>query len=103
MYCWEIPLLDKVKEYRAEEMKRLLIRMKYYAVNYMLYYVTPPAIALLTFIIYVSLGNELKITTVFEVITLIQLLRIAIRVLPTFAKLYTESKVGIQRLQKFFN
>merc|ERR1712187_350676 len=82
MYSWERALMDEILNYRRKEMVQLLIKIKFISIMSMLNIATPQFMALIMFGIYVLLGNELSLRTVFAVITLIQLIRISIRILP---------------------
>lgn len=64
---------------------------------------TPQLMALIMFGTYILLGNELSLRTVFAVITLIQLLRISIRIMPYAIYLGVGCAVGCNRLNTFFN
>ena len=102
MYCWESALLDKVFEYRQKEMKQLLIRIRYSAVLSMMNISTPHLMILIMLGVYIAQGNELTLTTTFAVITLVQLLRIGIRVIPWGIMLIVGAYVSFQRLDEFF-
>ena len=82
MYAWERALMDEILNYRKKEMTQLLIKIKFISIMSMINIATPQFMALIMFGTYILLGNALTIRTVFAVITLIQLIRISIRILP---------------------
>lgn len=101
LYAWELPLMEKVEFYRKEELKRLFIRVKYLGVYICLNYLIPQAVALIIFATYIALGNELTVTKVFTVVSMITLMRISIRVLPILAMFIVEGKVGLDRIDQY--
>merc|ERR1712176_184023 len=80
-----------------------MIRIKYNAVLSMMNISTPHIMILLMLSVYIAMGNELDLSTVFAVITLVQLLRIGIRVIPWGIMLIVGSMVSLKRLDDFMS
>ena len=87
LYAWELPLLKEVSKLRAEELKRLLLKTKYFAMLTGFNHVSPQLVALLTLGTYVLMGNDLNVAKTFTVIALINVMRFSIRILPWGAML----------------
>ena len=102
MYCWESVLLDKVFEYRRKEMRQLLKRIRYSALLNMMEISSPHLMILIMLGMYVALGNPLTLSKTFTVITLVQLLKIAIWAIPWGVMLMIGAQVSLYRLDRFF-
>ena len=63
---------------------------------------TPQFMALILFAVYIGVGNELTLAKTFTVISLIQQLRIAIKIIPFAVMLAIGSHVGCKRLDNLF-
>ena len=63
---------------------------------------TPQFMALVLFAVYIAVGNELTLAKTFTVISLIQQLRIAIKITPFAVMLAIGSHVGCKRLDNLF-
>ena len=83
-------------------MKQLSRRVKYEAVLNMMKISTPHLVILLMFSVdHIVMGNELTLSKTFAVITLVQLLRIAIFAIPGIM-LVSGAYVSLKRLDAFF-
>ena len=102
-YCWEIPLMDEVYKYRNKEMKQILKKIKYLSIMTMLNVATPQAMGLAMFGMYVLLGGTLTVSKVFSVLTLIHLIRNAVRLLPKGVMRATALYVSCKRLYVYCN
>merc|ERR1712228_143384 len=103
MYSWERALMNQVLNYRKEEMVKLLERIKFNSILAMMNGATPALMGLIMFGTYIALGNTLDVQTVFAVITLIQMLGWAIRILPIAIMIGVGGVVAIGRLNTFYN
>merc|ERR1712156_566258 len=103
MYAWERALMDQILSYRQDEMKHLLVRIKFYAIMSMINAATPALMGLIMFGTYIALGNELTFRVVFATLTLIGMLGWSIRVLPYAIMLAAGGAVAIKRLNTFYN
>ena len=101
LYAWELPLLREVAKLRGEELKRLLLKTKYFAVLSGFNYVSPQLVALLTLGTYSLIGKSLTVSKTFTVIALINVMRFSIRILPWGAMLIIEGRVSSDRITKF--
>merc|ERR1712130_792724 len=103
MYAWERALMDQILTYRQDEMKHLLVRIKFISIMSMINNATPALMGLIMFGTYIALGNTLSLRVVFATLTLIQMLGWTIRVLPYAIMLGVGGMVAIKRLNTFYN
>ena len=78
LYAWEHALLNRVAFLRKEELKRLLLKVKYWACLDTFNYSSPPIVLIVILGTYVLVGNELSVSKAFTVIALINVLRASI-------------------------
>ena len=95
--------MDQILTYRQDEMKHLLVRIKFISIMSMINQATPALMGLIMFGTYVALGNTLSLRVVFATLTLIQMLGWTIRVLPYAIMLGVGGMVAIKRLNTFYN
>eukprot|EP01084_Bolivina_argentea_P257864 434527_1 len=103
MYSWERALMNEILNYRKQEMVRLLQRIKFSSILAMMNGATPSLMLLIMIGTYIALGNTLTVQTVFAVITLVQMLGFAIRILPIAIMIGVGGIVAVKRLNTFYN
>ena len=95
--------MNEILNYRKEEMVQLLQRIKFNSILGMMNGSTPSLMLLIMIGTYIALGNTLIVQTVFAVITLVQMLGMAIRILPIAIMIGVGGAVAIKRLNTFYN
>merc|ERR1712185_719905 len=101
MYGWEASIEARIAQLRGQEMDICRSIMYHYAANQWLLFVTPVLVAGCTFLVYVQLGNELEVATVYTVFAILNIINIPLAVLPKAINMATQAMVGISRLDTF--
>lgn len=102
-FAWEKPFLGKISQLREEEVK-LVKKIAYVkAVNFAISILSPVLVALVTFETYVALGNELNAATVFTSLSLFNIMRFPLQMLPIMLAAIVDARVSLIRLSKFLN
>uniref|UniRef100_A0A8C5C4F8 Cystic fibrosis transmembrane conductance regulator n=1 Tax=Gadus morhua TaxID=8049 RepID=A0A8C5C4F8_GADMO len=104
MYAWEKPFAALVSEYRTEEIVNLMKSSMLRAANMATFFSASKIIVLLTFAVYVMLGNTITASRVFVTVSLYGAIRLTVTLFFSSAleRLF-ESLVSIERIQTFLN
>ncbi|KIY65390.1 hypothetical protein CYLTODRAFT_492364 [Cylindrobasidium torrendii FP15055 ss-10] len=101
-FAWEVPFLKRAKEYRHSEMyyirSLLLLRSGVTAVALSL----PVISSVVTFVVYVAVGNTLDPANVFASLALFNMLRIPLLFLPASLAYISDARTAVVRLTGFF-
>ncbi|SMY23174.1 unnamed protein product [Zymoseptoria tritici ST99CH_1A5] len=103
VYAWESALLSKISSLRRSELKLLRSRLLLRAVNVALSFSVPTLAAVVSFVTYAALGNELDAAEVFSALTLFMLLRTPLLLLPVAFGAAADGANAIQRLSGAFD
>ncbi|KJX98805.1 ABC transporter protein YOR1 [Zymoseptoria brevis] len=103
VYAWESALLAKISSLRRSELKLLRSRLLLRAVNIALSFSVPTLAAVVSFVTYAALGNELDAAEVFSALTLFMLLRTPLLLLPVAFGAAADGANAIQRLSGAFD
>uniref|UniRef100_A0A8C5FWZ3 Cystic fibrosis transmembrane conductance regulator n=1 Tax=Gadus morhua TaxID=8049 RepID=A0A8C5FWZ3_GADMO len=100
MYAWEKPFAALVSEYRTEEIVNLMKSSMLRAANMATFFSASKIIVLLTFAVYVMLGNTITASRVFVTVSLYGAIRLTVTLFFSSAleRLF-ESLVSIERIQ----
>ena len=101
-FNWEGVFTDKVSTARSKELKYLAGRKYLDALCVYLWATTPVLISVLTFVIYVLLGNTLTAARVFTSVALFSMLTGPLNAFPWVLNGLVEAMVSLRRLEKFF-
>ena len=101
-FNWEGVFTDKVNTVRSKELKYLAGRKYLDALCVYLWATTPVLISVLTFVIYVLLGNTLTAARVFTSVALFSMHTGPLNAFPWVLNGLVEAMVSLRRLEKFF-
>ena len=102
-FTWEDVFTAKVQKTRKEELKYLAGRKYLDALCVYLWATTPVLISVLTFVIYVLLGNTLSAAKVFTAVALFAMLTGPLNAFPWVLNGLIEAMVSIRRLEQFLS
>ena len=103
LLAWETPLMDKVQKIRQSELKELKNYMIIAMLNYLFMSIAPLLIAAATFASFTLLGNEIKPSTAFTALILLNMLRKPLHMFPRVMNVILDGWIGIERGQRFLN
>ena len=103
LYAWEIPNQEEVLEIREQEMKVLKYSAILSAVATFTWMTAPLLVALASFATYVLSGNPLTPQVAFVSLSLFNILRFPMSMLPFLVSFLVECSVSITRMNKFLN
>ncbi|KNC56025.1 ATP-binding cassette transporter [Thecamonas trahens ATCC 50062] len=103
LYAWESSFADKIAAVRDAEMTQLRKSALVKKFNLMLSFSFPVLVAFVVFAIYTSTGNRLTASKVFVVLSIVNICRFPLIVLPMAIKFTTEAWVGFNRLAAFLD
>jgi len=103
MYGWESAMLEQIGQRRDAEVDALGNLLQLRAVNHAMAYALPTFVLATTLITYVLLGEELSVTKAFTVLTLFNVIRPLITMMPQVLGAYAEYKVAAQRIVDFLS
>ena len=102
-FTWEDVFTEKVQQTRQEELRYLAGRKYLDALCVYLWATTPVLISVLTFVIYVMLGNTLTAAKVFTAVALFSMLTGPLNAFPWVLNGLIEAGVSIKRLEQFLS
>lgn len=101
LYAWEMPMAQKVQEVRLLELacvKRALLLKSF---NLLTLFLWPVVVSMVTFIVYVALGNDLTVIKSITILAFVNVLARPITVLPMSLIAVAEVRVSMARIEKF--
>ncbi|XP_056891799.1 ATP-binding cassette sub-family C member 10 [Takifugu flavidus] len=101
-YTWESHFTQKVSDCRKEELSHLKAIKYLDALCVYTWAALPVVISIITFITYVLLGNQLTAAKVFTTLALVGMLIVPLNSFPWVLNSILESKVSLERIQRFF-
>lgn len=102
LMAWEKPFLKRLDTIRKNELSFIKKLMVTRSGNMAIATSVPVIAAILSFVTYASVGNTLDPATLFTVLTLFQLLRLPLMVLPMTLSAITDSHNALGRVAKVF-
>ncbi|CEI91841.1 hypothetical protein RMCBS344292_06118 [Rhizopus microsporus] len=103
-FAWEFQWKEKVKEARRTEIKMLLSLVAFEIVTTVLYLSVPIVVTVVSFIWYTKVaGNELTASVAFVSISLFEMLRAPLNMLPEAIIFLAEAKVSLARICKYLD
>lgn len=99
--AWESQFIKKIQQIRALEMEEQLNYAKTQALSGFIFSSIPQLVAVVTFFVYIMLGNQLDAATALTSFALFDLLRFPLFMLPTVINNIVEASITVERIQKF--
>ena len=103
LYAWEVPNQQEVLDIREQEMTVLKYSAILSAVSTFTWMLAPLLVALATFAAYVIFGNVLTPQKAFVSLSLFNILKFPMTMLPFLVTFVVECSVSITRMNKFLN
>ena len=103
LYAWENPNQKEVLDIREQEMKVLKYSAILSGVATFIWSTAPLMVALASFATYVLVGNPLTPQTAFVALSLFNILRFPMSMLPFLVSFVVECSVSITRMNKYLN
>ncbi|KAJ3795163.1 ABC transporter [Lentinula aff. detonsa] len=101
-FAWEVPFLKRIAEYRYKEMYYVRTLLIIRAANNAIAMSLPTLASVLAFVTYSLSGHELNAADIFASLTLFNLLRMPLMMLPLSFSSITDAHNAIQRLYGVF-
>lgn len=101
LYAWELSFVKRILQHRAKELDSLRKMAIVQACSSVVYTGVPTLLTLIVFTVYVLIGNTLDASVVFPAITLFNVLRPAMVILPYVLVSSARAAASLSRLQKF--
>lgn len=100
---WIDKFLEKIRKSRNHEIWMLKTRFFVSCLNIFLIFLLPPLLALTVFSVAIHSGIEMRVSTAFAALHVLNMLREPTRWLPFFLGMMMEFTVSMKRIQKFLN
>ncbi|CEH13993.1 abc transporter [Ceraceosorus bombacis] len=101
-FAWESPYLERIKRLRANELSYLRRRLGWRSANNALAFAVPTVAAVISFITYTAVGNELEPGKIFSALTFFQLLRTPLQFLPVAWNAIADATNACRRISAVF-
>lgn len=101
LQAWEEAFRETIQELRDKELAQLWKYQIWNSVSRSLWTFTPFAVALSTFACYVLLGNQLDVASALTALTLFDILRFPLFMLPQVVNNIVEAAVSLERIRGF--
>merc|ERR1719218_344433 len=103
LFAWEETLLLRLREKRETELLAVRDNMLMSGLFGFVFTATPLIVTSATFVVYAALGNTLTAATAFTSLSLFNILRFPLTVVPMMITRVIDLQVVNKRLSKFFN
>jgi ABC-type multidrug transport system fused ATPase/permease subunit len=100
-FAWEPSFIDRVRNVRNDELSTLRTSAYLRAFTGFLWTGTPLLVSLSTFVAFTLAGNQLTAEAAFTSLALFNIIRFPINMLPSVISGLIDSKVSVERLQKY--
>ncbi|KAI0035413.1 ABC transporter [Vararia minispora EC-137] len=101
-FAWETPFLQRIAEYRVKEMGYVRALLMIRAANTALAMSTPTLASVIAFLVYAASGHSLNAAVIFSSLSLFQLLRMPLMLLPMSFSSIADARNAIMRLEEVF-
>ncbi|PPQ72540.1 hypothetical protein CVT26_004018 [Gymnopilus dilepis] len=101
-FAWEVPLLQRVTDYRKHEMSNIRSLLLLRSANSAVAMSLPTIASVLAFVTYSASGHSLNPSVIFTSLTLFNLLRLPLMFLPVSISTIVDAKNATLRLQDVF-
>ncbi|EMD39008.1 hypothetical protein CERSUDRAFT_104287 [Gelatoporia subvermispora B] len=103
LFAWEDRWIQRAMDAREVEMQ-WMIKSRLNSIMFSLIWTCAPILVSVTsFMVYVMQGNELTVGTAFTAITLFQMIRAPLNVIPAWIVQILQARVGIQRIATYLD
>jgi ATP-binding cassette subfamily C (CFTR/MRP) protein 1 len=100
-YAWEVPMAERVQEIRVLELACVKYALLLKSFNLLTLFFWPVFVSMVTFIVYVALGEHLTVVKSIEILAFVNVLAKPITVLPLALIACAEVRVSIRRIEKY--
>ena len=100
-YAWEEPMARRVQDIRVMELACVRYALLLKSFNLLTLFFWPVFVSMVTFIVYVSLGNSLTVVKSIEILAFVNVLAKPITVLPLALIACAEVRVSLRRIEKY--
>ncbi|KAG9048922.1 hypothetical protein FS837_011659 [Tulasnella sp. UAMH 9824] len=97
-FCYEVPFLERIDNIRHQELKGVSRILIIKAANQAIAFSVPALASVLAFVVYALVGHDLDPAIIFTSLSLFQLLRQPLMLLPRAVSAYTDAKSAFARL-----
>ena len=101
LYAWELPMAEKIQEVRLLELACVRRALLLKSFNLLTLFLWPAIVSMVTFIVYVALGNDLTVIKSITILAFVNVLARPITVLPMSLIAVAEVRVSMARIEKF--
>ncbi|CAH3177882.1 unnamed protein product [Porites lobata] len=101
LYAWEESFINKITEIRNKELHHLRQSLYLNSAVGFTFICAPFLVSLATFAVYVLMGNELTAAKAFVAISLFNILRFPLAMLPRVVVNFIQAQVSVHRLEEF--
>eukprot|EP00238_Polyblepharides_amylifera_P013256 CAMPEP_0196578562 /NCGR_PEP_ID=MMETSP1081-20130531/7432_1 /TAXON_ID=36882 /ORGANISM="Pyramimonas amylifera, Strain CCMP720" /LENGTH=1552 /DNA_ID=CAMNT_0041897827 /DNA_START=34 /DNA_END=4692 /DNA_ORIENTATION=+ len=99
--AWEDIFRDRIMEVRKAELSKLLQYILFRSAIFVFFTAVPLLVSIATFLCYVRLGNTLTAAEAFTALSLFNILRFPLAMLPNVINNLVEANVSLKRIQDF--
>ncbi|VDB84771.1 unnamed protein product [Peniophora sp. CBMAI 1063] len=101
-FAWEKPFLERIYNFRTKEMSYVRSLLMIRAANTALAMSSPTLASVIAFLVYAAAGHQLNAAAIFSSLSLFQLLRMPLMLLPMSFSAIADARNAIGRLQAVF-
>ena len=101
LYAWEAAMAEKVQSVRVRELECVKRALLLKSFNLLTLFLWPVVVSMVTFVVFVLLGNELTVTRSITILGFVNVLSRPITVLPMALISVAEVRVSVARIEKF--
>lgn len=102
-FAWEEKFIEHLMDYRAREVSRVKYLNIWTAVLMGIANTIPVFASVISFIVFVSVGNELSAPIIFPALSLFTMMRFPLIIFPNVIRGYAETKIAMKRLSDYLN
>ncbi|EKM76533.1 hypothetical protein AGABI1DRAFT_122491 [Agaricus bisporus var. burnettii JB137-S8] len=102
-FAWEDRWIERALDARSKELKWMTKARTNSVMFYLLWSCAPILVSITSFLVYVMQGNQLTISTAFTAITLFNMLRLPLNILPQWIIQILQTGVAIKRISVYLD
>lgn len=103
LYAWEQALASRLDQIRKKELRCLRYLTFYRGLNLAIFFSWPILVTYATFVLYSQLGNEVNLSSVFIVLSFLNVLRFPISILPQAVSAAMDASVALKRISTYLS
>ena len=101
LYAWEDPYISRISQLRSQELVEIKTTVLLNLFQTLLFMIIPVLVSMVSFIVFAALGYELTSSVAFTALSLFNLLRFPIMMLPKQIMSLIQAKVSLARVQEY--